>query len=108
MLTKLSTVILTFSILTSVFTTSILAQSEPTVTLPNATIEIVEITAIPATDSADATAAATLATPSAEVKKEIQEKIDRDITETVGLQTNRLLAYMRENPPTPMSWNNFI
>lgn len=85
----------------------VFAQNEE-VGLPNATIEIVEITALPATTSAEATTAATLATPSAEVKKEIQERIDRDITETVGLQTNRLLTYMRENPPTPLSWNNFI
>ncbi len=91
-----------------VLTTTVVHAQNEELTLPNATIEIVEITTIPATQSAEATAAATLATPSAEVKKEIQEKIDRDITETVGLQTNRLLAYMRENPPNPISWNNFV
>jgi len=62
-----------------------------------------------ATDSALlATASGSLATPSAEVQERLQERKDRDITETAGEQKGRLATFLDENPIEPLSWNNFI
>lgn len=62
-----------------------------------------------ATDSATlATSSASLATPSAEVQEKIQERKDRDLTETTGVQKGRLATFLDENPIDPLSWNNFI
>lgn len=61
-----------------------------------------------ATDSATASDAAKTATPSADVEQKIQEKKDKDITETSGQTKSKLVAYLEENPPEPLSWNNFL
>jgi hypothetical protein len=62
-----------------------------------------------ATDSAFlATTSGSLATPSAEVQEKLQERKDRDITETTGEQKGRLATFLDENPIQPLSWNNFI
>ena len=77
--------------------------------LPDATIEIVDITVDPkATEEAEATLSGSLASPSAKVDQEIKEKIDKDITESKGEQTNKLVTYMDQNPPGDISWNNFV
>jgi hypothetical protein len=64
-------------------------------------------TATPTAEVA-ATLSATTApsTPSAEVIQKIQDKKDKDITETTGKQKDRLLSFLEENPPQPLSWNN--
>lgn len=54
-----------------------------------------------ATDSAAASA-------SAEVEKKIQEKNDQDITASTGKQQSKLAAYIEENAPGSLSWNNFL
>lgn len=47
-----------------------------------------------------------LASSSAEVDKQIQEKKDQDITETGGKQKSKLAAYLDENPIGGLSWHN--
>jgi hypothetical protein len=62
-----------------------------------------------ATDSSQlATQSGSLATPSAEVQEKIQERKDRDLTETAGEQKGKLATFLDENPIEPLSWNNFI
>lgn len=60
------------------------------------------------TAAAIASESAVEATPSAAVEQKIQEKKDKDITDTTGQQKNKLEALLDENPPGPLSWNNFI
>lgn len=61
-----------------------------------------------ASESANASMSATSASPSAQVEQIIQEKKDKDITESGGKQKSRLVQYLEDNPPEPLSWNNFI
>jgi hypothetical protein len=61
-----------------------------------------------ATDAASASEAARLASESAAVAVKIQEKKDSDLTETGGKQKDKLAAFLDENPPEPLAWNNFI
>lgn len=61
-----------------------------------------------ATDAASASEAARLASESAAVAEKIQEKKDSDLTETGGKQKDKLAAFLDENPPEPLAWNNFI
>lgn len=101
-----------FLILTLVLGTLVFLATKQTALaqgLPDATIEIVDITTEPiATEEATATLSGSLASPSAKVDQEIKEKIDKDITESKGEQTNKLVAYMDQNPPAELSWNNFV
>ncbi|MDA1079232.1 MAG: hypothetical protein O2840_00915, partial [bacterium] len=76
------------------------AQTSPT------EVEIVLLTA-DASDSAS-TASATLASPSAEVEQKIQEKKDQDLTDAGGKQKSILATFLDENPPSPLSWYNFM
>ena len=61
-----------------------------------------------ASESAEATASTSLASPSAEVQEKVKEKQDKDITETGGGQKSKLAKYLDDNPPGPLSWNNFL
>lgn len=61
-----------------------------------------------ATDAASASEAARLASESAEVAEKIQEKKDSDLTETGGKQKSKLRAFLDDNPPDPLTWNNFV
>lgn len=61
-----------------------------------------------ATPEATATDTTKLASPSAEIIGRIQEKKDQDITETGGKQKSILEAYLDENPPAELNWNNFL
>ncbi|HNQ16981.1 MAG TPA: 7TM domain-containing protein [Candidatus Woesebacteria bacterium] len=61
-----------------------------------------------ASDSASATAAGEIASDSAEIIEKIQEKKDQDLTDTGGKQIGELTAYLYQNPPEPLSWNNFL
>lgn len=63
-----------------------------------------------ATESAqaDSTTSGTLASPSAEVQERLQERVDRDITESTGVQKGRLATFLDETPIEPLAWNNFI
>ena len=63
---------------------------------------------IESTDSAEATAEATLASPSAETVQKIQEKKDLDITETEGEQKSKLVRYLEENPLTSKNFTNLL
>lgn len=59
-----------------------------------------------ASEAAEATAEASLATPSAETVQKIQEKKDADITETTGEQKSKLVRILEENPienPSPFN-----
>ena len=56
----------------------------------------------------NATDSTTLASPSATIQEKIQEKIDKDITETTGKQKNQLEAFLDSQEPTPLSWNNWL
>ncbi len=87
------------------------AQVAPTKkpTLDTVEIEILDHD-VQATLSAtqEATGETKLASPSAEVVQKIQEKKDEDITETGGKQKSKLVTYIEEHPPGPLSWNNFL
>jgi hypothetical protein len=61
-----------------------------------------------ATDSADATPSAGIASTSAEVEKKIQEKTEEDITQPTQTQKSKLARYLEENPPGDLNWNNFL
>ena len=61
-----------------------------------------------ATAEASATATSELASPSAAVIQKIQEKKDQDITEPEGKQKSKLEAFLDDNPPEELSWNNFL
>lgn len=61
-----------------------------------------------ASDSAAATEAGTLASESAEIIEKIQEKKDQDLTDTGSKQISELATYLFQNPPGPLSWNNFL
>ena len=77
--------------------------------LDDATIEVVDLNIDEtATKEGAATISGSVASRSAEVDQEIKEKIDKDITEAKGEQTNKLVAYMDQNPPGPITWNNFM
>lgn len=58
--------------------------------------------------SAEATPAASLASPSAEVIEKIKEKTEEDITQPTEKQKSKLATYLEETPIGPLSWNNFI
>lgn len=71
-------------------------------------VDLVENVATPAsTESAEATASAT-ATPSAEVVQKIEEKKERDITETTGQAKSRLAQLLDNNPVDPMNPTNIL
>ncbi|NCN87387.1 MAG: hypothetical protein GW941_00670 [Candidatus Pacebacteria bacterium] len=72
--------------------------------LLRADIEVID----DATASAEATAEASLATPSAEVVERIKEKTEDDITQPTDKQKSKLATYLEETPVGPLSWNNFI
>lgn len=91
---------LLFGVITLTFTSSVSAQTD----LLQADIEIIE----DATDSAESTAAASLASPSAEVVEKIKEKTEEDITQPSDKQKSKLATYLEETPVGPLSWNNFI
>lgn len=59
-----------------------------------------------ATEAAEATDSARLASPSAEVTERIREKTEDDITQPTETQKSRLAAFLDENPPGPLSWHN--
>ncbi len=61
-----------------------------------------------ATDSATATDSGRIASPSADVVERIEERRQNDITEDTPTQKSRLARFLDENPPGPLSWNNFI
>jgi len=81
-------------------TTSVAAQDI------RSTAEII-LTPDLASDSGSTTSAS-LASPSAEVEQKIQDKKDQDLTETGGKQKSKLATFLDENPPDPLSWNNFM
>jgi hypothetical protein len=72
-------------------------------------VEIVtdpNIEVVGASESAATTSA--IASPSAEVIQKIQEKKDQDITETPSQQRSKLVIFLEENPPAPLSWYNAL
>lgn len=78
-------------------------------TQPTGTITINEIVLEPvdATLSAS-TVSGSLSSPSAEVEEKIQEKKDKDLTDTGGKQKSELAIFLDQNPPQPLAWNNFL
>lgn len=56
----------------------------------------------------ESTTAGSIASPSAEVVKKIQEKKDQDITETTDKQKSKLVSYLDDNPVGELKWNNFL
>jgi hypothetical protein len=83
--------------------TKVLAQTDGEIT----TGEVL-LTPEDASLSATASESANSATPSAEIEKKIQDQKDKDITENTGETKSILVAYLEENPPEPLSWNNFL
>lgn len=93
---KISIIGLVIILSRSVQPQQILAQTTP---LPGVTIQ----------ETTDAsTAAASVASPAAETVQKIQEKTESDITQPTQKQKNKLAAYLEENPPGQLSWNNFV
>jgi len=105
--------LISFGLLCLVFLTASTQVAAQTTTLNAPTSsptidEVIEVD-LTATDSAlVSTASGSLATPSAEVQEKIQERKDRDITETAGSQKSKLALFLDEHPIEPLSWNNFI
>src|SRR5262249_30306777 len=56
----------------------------------------------------NATSDATLASPSAAVERKIQEKTDKDITETSGKTKDKLVEILDKHPISPITWHNFL
>lgn len=81
--------------------TPVSAQTEPVV----GEIILENETASP---SSATSKSASLASPSAEIEQKIQEKQGKDITDTSGAQKTKLAIFLDENPPGPLSWNNFV
>jgi len=93
-------VLLVLLIALAVSKTTVLAQAASTQT---------EIILIPDLATASgSTTSASLASPSAEVEQKIQEKKDQDLTDAGGKQKSKLATFLDENPPEPLSWNNFM
>lgn len=90
-----------FSLFLSLLAKPILAQTN----LLQAELEVI---GDDATDSAQATPAASLASPSADVVEKIKEKTEEDITQPSDKQKSKLATYLEETPIGPLSWNNFI
>lgn len=84
-------------ILLGITQTQVAAQTAVTAQATEVPLVLVE----PATPSAEASA-------SALVEEKIQEKRDRDITETTGKQKSKLAAYLDEHPIEPLSWHNLL
>lgn len=63
---------------------------------------------IEATESATATNSSKISTPSAEVQQLIQQRKDEDITDPEGKTKDKLVAYLENHPPGPLTWNNFL
>ena len=61
-----------------------------------------------ASPAGETTASGLLASPSAQVEQKIQEKKERDITEPNPVQKSKLAAFLDQNPPGNLSWNNFL
>jgi hypothetical protein len=62
-----------------------------------------------ASASADASMSAATSSPSAQqVEQIIQEKKDKDITETSGVQKSKLVSFLDEHPVAPLSWHNAL
>lgn len=55
-----------------------------------------------------ATDSAQVATAAANIEEKIQERKERDITESTGVQKGKLATFLDENPIEPLAWNNFI
>ncbi len=61
-----------------------------------------------ATQSGEASLSAQLASISAQLEQRIQEKQDKDITQSTAPQKSKLAAWLDENPIGPLSWHNFL
>ncbi len=64
-----------------------------------------------ATDSASASATATdsaVATSEATLQQKIQEKTDKDITETTSKSKDQLVVFLDQHPISSLSWHNFL
>jgi hypothetical protein len=55
-----------------------------------------------------ASASAETASPSAEIAAKIEQKEEKDITQTTPQVKSRLARILDDNPIGPLSWNNFI
>jgi hypothetical protein len=100
--------ILAVGLLTFVSATPIQAQLQPNPTINEIILQNEQSATQSATDSAEATLSGQLASPSAQVEQRIQERKERDITEPNPVQKGRLAAFLDQNPPGPLSWNNFL
>jgi hypothetical protein len=98
-LTKIFTIL---AVLLGLLTQSKTALAQTTIPL------LEERLVIEATDSAEATREATLASPSAETVQKIKEKKDQDITETEGEQKSKLVRYLEENPLQNPNFTNLF
>jgi hypothetical protein len=87
---------------------SLTYQAQAQVSSPAPTVALETIASPAATFSAEVATESAVSTPAAEVIQKIQEKKDQDITETEGRQKSKLLTYLEQNPPAPLSWNNFL
>ncbi|MBP7774631.1 hypothetical protein KA078_02465 [Candidatus Woesebacteria bacterium] len=81
--------------------TSTITPAQAQTTTGSLATEVPLILVEPATPSAQASA-------SALVEEKIQEKRDRDITETTGKQKSKLAAFLDEHPLEALSWHNVL
>ncbi len=81
--------------------TSTITPAQAQTTTGSLATEVPLVLVEPATPSAQASA-------SALVEEKIQEKRDRDITETTGKQKSKLAAFLDEHPLEALSWHNVL
>lgn len=101
---------------TFLFISLVLFVITATVTSPRVSAQVAtppaitgEIELETATTAAEtSTLSASPASPSAEAEQKIQEKKDSDVTNPSGRQKSILAQFLEDNPPEPLTWNNFL
>jgi len=66
------------------------------------------VTDLSSSESAKSTTSGETTSPSEIVNEKIQEKKDKDLTDTSGKQKSELALFLENNPPSELSWNNFL
>lgn len=95
-------IILSFLFLGHLLATSIRAQSSTTSPQHTGELELIDLSEITASASQELN----LATAAAQERA--QERKDRDLTDASGKQKSELALFLEQNPPDPLSWNNFF
>lgn len=102
---------ITTLLLASMFAVGVLAvplSARAQTSTSSSVIGEVELNNPEATISGESSDSGKLASNSAAITEKIQENKDKDLTDTGGKQKSELAAFLDQNPPGPLSWNNFL